>query len=129
RQLRQLAVQRGHAAGRFGRPLLQLVHLHRHVEELLALRFGQHHFRIPDDAERLGLDRLAVDDEAHVVVARQDERSRRAAAAAAEPTTAAAAATAGAATAAAAEAERLGRSVRGTRAAAALLSIVTAAAA
>ena len=56
--------------------LLQVVHLHRHVVELLALRFGEHDFRIADDAQRLGLDRLAVDDERDVVAARQHERAR-----------------------------------------------------
>ena len=63
-ELRDLAVERRDAGRRFGRALLQVVHLHRHVEELLALRIGQHDLRVAGDAQGLGLDRLAVDDAA-----------------------------------------------------------------
>ena len=45
---------------------LQLVHLHRHVEQLLAFRVSQDDFGIRHDAQRLGVDRLAVDTSATV---------------------------------------------------------------
>ena len=58
------------------------MHLHAHVEELLALRLGEDNLRVAGDAKRLRLDRLAVHDERDVIAAGERERPRGSAAAA-----------------------------------------------
>src|SRR5204863_6016265 len=98
---RDLPVERRESGRGLGGPLLQLVHLHRHVVELLALHFGQDDVRVAGDAHRPGLDALAVDDQRDVVAAGQHVGAGCSAATAA---TAEAATTA----ASAAEAERIG---------------------
>ena len=75
-------------------PALQGVQLHRHVVEPLALGLGEDDFLVGHHAHRLGLQRLAVDDERDVVEAGQHvwTRARTAAAEAAEAAAATAAA-------------------------------------